>query len=153
YGVTPAQWQAAAWVGIKRLEGDPTDRAEPFEHVIEREISRRESQGMFDFDRAAAEDFERSELATEWELKREEARQGHRIRLVEDIPIPFDEVQELIENQARSGEHDPYGDADEYEMRMLAKNPPDHEYPNNVPLKTLLAQVAEYEAHISPEIV
>lgn len=49
YGVAPAQMQAALWVGIKALEGDPSDTPEPFENTLARFKSYQDAQGQFDF--------------------------------------------------------------------------------------------------------
>ncbi len=52
YGVKPAQMQAALWVGIKALEGDPSDTPEPFEKTLDRFKARQDAQGALDFDKA-----------------------------------------------------------------------------------------------------
>lgn len=49
YGISPAQMQAALWVGIKALEGDPSDTPEPFENTLARFKSYQDAQGQFDF--------------------------------------------------------------------------------------------------------
>jgi hypothetical protein len=52
YNVKPCQFQAAVWVGIKRLRGDPSDTDKPFEAIfaeIKREI---DSQLKLDLDSA-----------------------------------------------------------------------------------------------------
>ncbi len=49
YGVAPAQMQAALWVGIKALEGDPNDTPEPFENTLARFKVHQEAQGQIDF--------------------------------------------------------------------------------------------------------
>ncbi len=52
YGVAPAQMQAALWVGIKALEGDPADTPEPFEKTLDRFKAHQDAQGALDFDKA-----------------------------------------------------------------------------------------------------
>lgn len=49
YGVTPSAMQAALWVGIKALDGDPTDTPEPFEDTLARFKARQDQQGALDF--------------------------------------------------------------------------------------------------------
>lgn len=49
FGVSPAQMQAALWVGIKAAEGDPSDTPEPFERTLERFRARQDAQGALDF--------------------------------------------------------------------------------------------------------
>jgi hypothetical protein len=46
--VEARQYQAAVWVGIKKLEGDPSDTSEPFEVALEREMDRPPERGLFD---------------------------------------------------------------------------------------------------------
>lgn len=55
FGVTPAHMQAALWVGIKAMEGDPEDTPEPFEVTLERFKVREGSQGQIDFTHAEKE--------------------------------------------------------------------------------------------------
>lgn len=52
YGVKPAQMQAALWVGVKALEGDPADTPEPFEKTLDRFKAHQDAQGALDFDKA-----------------------------------------------------------------------------------------------------
>jgi hypothetical protein len=47
-GVEPRQYQAAAWVGIKKTCGDPADTENPFEIELRRLLDTRQSE--FDFD-------------------------------------------------------------------------------------------------------
>ena len=49
FGVSPAQMQAALWVGIKAIQGDPGDTPEPFEKTLERFKARQDAQGALDF--------------------------------------------------------------------------------------------------------
>lgn len=49
FNITPSAMQAALWVGIKALEGDPTDTPEPFEETLARFKVRQASQGALDF--------------------------------------------------------------------------------------------------------
>ena len=49
FGVSPAQMQAALWVGIKAMEGDPSDTPEPFEKTLDRFKARQDAQGALDF--------------------------------------------------------------------------------------------------------
>ncbi len=49
YGVAPSQMQAALWVGIKAVEGDPNDTPEPFENTLARFKVHQEAQGQIDF--------------------------------------------------------------------------------------------------------
>ncbi len=49
YGITPAQMQAALWVGIKAVDGDPSDTPEPFEETLQRFKVRQDAQGVIDF--------------------------------------------------------------------------------------------------------
>lgn len=49
YGVAPAQMQAALWVGVKAMEGDPSDTPEPFENTLARFKVHQEAQGQIDF--------------------------------------------------------------------------------------------------------
>ncbi|NDQ57359.1 MAG: hypothetical protein GZ088_09840 [Acidipila sp.] len=46
-GVQPRQYQAATWVGIKKMCGDPSDTIEPFHVILER--IRKSPQLKFDF--------------------------------------------------------------------------------------------------------
>ena len=50
YGVQPCQMQAALWVGIKRLYGDPADTAKPFEEIFRDVKGEIDRQSTFDFD-------------------------------------------------------------------------------------------------------
>lgn len=47
--VLPRQFQAAVWVGIKNLEGDPSDRADPFEAALFRQLEAAAGQEVFAF--------------------------------------------------------------------------------------------------------
>lgn len=49
-GVTPAQFQAAVWVGIKRLTGDEADTAEPFENILGTAKAELDNQKRFNFE-------------------------------------------------------------------------------------------------------
>ncbi len=49
YGVTPSQMQAALWVGVKAMEGDPSDTPEPFENTLARFKAHQDDQGQIDF--------------------------------------------------------------------------------------------------------
>ncbi len=49
YNVTPAHMQAALWVGIKAVEGDPNDTPEPFENTLARFKAHQDDQGQIDF--------------------------------------------------------------------------------------------------------
>lgn len=49
YSISPSQMQAALWVGIKALEGDPADTPEPFEKTLRRFKERQDAQGEIDF--------------------------------------------------------------------------------------------------------
>lgn len=48
-GIEPSQMQAAVWVGIKALDGDPSDTPEPFERTLARFKQREDAQGLIDF--------------------------------------------------------------------------------------------------------
>ncbi len=49
YGIPPANMQAALWVGIKAVEGDPADTPEPFEDTLLRFKIKSDAQGKIDF--------------------------------------------------------------------------------------------------------
>lgn len=49
YGVTPSHMQAALWVGIKAMEGDPSDTPEPFENTLAKFKAHQDDQGQIDF--------------------------------------------------------------------------------------------------------
>ncbi len=77
-GVLPRQFQAAVWVGIKILEGDPSDTADPFELALFKQLEAEAQQQVFEFAEddalqevrirrdALAE--ERDRRAREWEM-------------------------------------------------------------------------------------
>ncbi len=62
FGVSPAQMQAALWVGIKAVQGDPSDTPEPFEKTLDRFKARRDAQGALDFAHAEGK-FKETEAA------------------------------------------------------------------------------------------
>lgn len=48
-GVLPRQFQAAVWVGIKKLEGSPEDKADPFEKALFQQLEAAAAQEVFEF--------------------------------------------------------------------------------------------------------
>ncbi len=60
YNVTPSHMQAALWVGIKAMEGDPSDTPEPFEKTLARFKAHQDDQGQIDFNKAE-EKYEQTE--------------------------------------------------------------------------------------------
>ncbi len=52
YNVTPSHMQAALWVGIKAMEGDPSDTPEPFENTLAKFKAHQDDQGQIDFEHA-----------------------------------------------------------------------------------------------------
>lgn len=75
YGVSPAAMQATLWVGIKALEGDPSDTPEPFEKTLARFKAHEDAQGMIDFTGAESK-FKAAEAAAASGARAEAANPG-----------------------------------------------------------------------------